>query len=144
MQRYGRTEATSDDDVAEQKQEQPGLGAPGFGGLPNEKQTDKGVGVDDRRTKEVKNSTVDLHLEPSPILAAFAKDMSPAGKAVEELLKNPSKEAAEALLEKLDTLLPEDPATSAVIAEAMAKEFSTVPSRPSATGSTAERSRDGS
>ena len=59
------------------------------------------------------------------ILAAFAKDMSPAGKAVQELLKNPSKEAAEALLSKLDTLLPEDPATAAVISEAMAKEFGT-------------------
>lgn len=61
--------------------------------------------------------------QPSAILAAFAADMSPAGKAVEELLKDPSKEAAEALLAKLDTLLPEDPATAAVIAEAMAAEF---------------------
>lgn len=61
--------------------------------------------------------------QPSAILKAFAADMSPAGKAVEELLKNPSKEAAEALLAKLDSLLPEDPATAAVIAEAMAKEF---------------------
>ena len=43
-----------------------------------------GVGADDRRTKE--NSTVDLHLEPTPILRAFAADMSPAGKAVAELL----------------------------------------------------------
>ena len=61
--------------------------------------------------------------QPSAILKAFAADMSPAGKAVEELLKDPSKEAAEALLAKLDSLLPEDPATAAVIAEAMAKEF---------------------
>lgn len=61
--------------------------------------------------------------QPSAILKAFAADMSPAGKAVKELLKNPSKEAAEALLAKLDTLLPEDPATAAVIAEAMAAEF---------------------
>lgn len=68
---------------------------------------------------------------PSPrgadkdLLAAFAADMSPAGKAVAELLKDPSKEAAEALLSKLDTLLPNDPETAAVIAEAMAKEFGT-------------------
>ena len=57
------------------------------------------------------------------ILKAFAADMSPAGKAVEELLKNPSKEAAEALLAKLDTLLPKDPETAAVIADAMARAF---------------------
>lgn len=62
--------------------------------------------------------------ENDDILSAFAKDMSPAGKAVQELLKNPSKEAAESLLAKLDTLLPEDPETAAVIAEAMANEFS--------------------
>lgn len=61
--------------------------------------------------------------ENNDILAAFAKDMSPAGKAVAELLKNPSKEAAETLLAKLDTLLPGDPATAAVIAEAMAAGF---------------------
>ena len=64
--------------------------------------------------------------QPSAILTAFAKDMSPAGKAVAELLKDPSKEAAEALLAKLDTLLPEDPASAAVIAEEMAKAFGTV------------------
>lgn len=61
--------------------------------------------------------------QPSAILKAFSADMSPAGKAVEELLKDPSKEAAKALLAKLDSLLPNDPATAAVIAEAMAKEF---------------------
>lgn len=120
MQRYGRTEATSDDDVAEQRQ-QAGGGLDGFGvsslvgsRLPNEKQPVKPT---DQQTDKPAND----------ILSAFAKDMSPAGKAVEELLKNPSKEAAEALLAKLDTLLPEDPATAAVISEAMAKEFVSKP-----------------
>ena len=77
---------------------------------------------------EQRNLTSTVHLDPSPspVLTAFAKDMSPAGKAVAELLKDPSKEAAEALLAKLDTLLPKDPAMTAVIAEATAKEFGTV------------------
>lgn len=61
--------------------------------------------------------------DESELLKAFAADMSPAGKAVAELLKNPTQEAAAALLAKLDTLMPDDPATAAVIAEAMAKEF---------------------
>lgn len=61
--------------------------------------------------------------QPSAILKAFAADMSPAGKAVEELLKDPSKEAAASLVSRLPSLLPDDQATAAVIAEAMAKEF---------------------
>ena len=65
-------------------------------------------------------SAVHLDPSPSPILKAFAADTSAAGKAVAELLKNPTQEAAAALLAKLDTLLPKDPETAAVIAEAMA------------------------
>ena len=92
---------------------------------------EEGVGLGERRTmdvrpfmnKDVETSTVDLHLQPTPILKAFAADMSPAGNAVAELLKNPTQEAAASLLAKLDTLMPDDPATAAVIAEAMAKEF---------------------
>ena len=111
LARYGRVEATDDNDAAiRQQAQQPGFG--GFGGLPNEKQQ---VSRPDARPS--------VDEQPSAILKAFAADMSPAGKAVEELLKDPSKEAAEALLAKLDSLLPEDPETAAVIAEAMAKEF---------------------
>ena len=69
------------------------------------------------------DTTVGLGPSSSPILKAFAADTSAAGKAVAELLKNPTQEAAAALLAKLDTLLPDDPAMAAVIAEAMAKEF---------------------
>ena len=61
--------------------------------------------------------------DKSELLKAFAKDMSPAGNAVAELLQNPTSEAAAALLAKLDTLLPDDPAMAAVLAEAMANEF---------------------
>ena len=67
------------------------------------------------------------------ILEAFAKDTSEAGKAVQELLNALDKgeaassplvkEKASALLSRLPSLLPDDPALAAVIAEAMAAEF---------------------
>lgn len=59
------------------------------------------------------------------ILKAFAEDSSAAAGEIRDLLKNPSPEKAAALLQKLPSLLPEDPAMAAVIAEAMAAEFST-------------------
>ena len=68
-------------------------------------------------------SAVHLDPSPSPILKAFASDTSAAGKAVAELLKNPTQEAAASLVSRLPSLLPDDPAMAAVIAEAMAKEF---------------------
>ena len=90
--------------------------------------------------KEVKRLSDSAVKEPEPLnrstaelLKAFAADMSPAGKAVEELLNALDKgeaassplvkEKASALLSRLPSLLPDDPATAAVIAEAMAKEF---------------------
>ena len=119
LARYGRTEATDENDAAIRQQAQPGLG--GFGGLPNEK-------VEKLNVEKFKGPETVQPFNPSTfqLLKAFAADMSPAGKAVQELLKDPSKEAVEALLAKLDTLLPDDPATAAVIAETMAKEFGTV------------------
>ena len=57
----------------------------------------------------------------SEVLEAFAKDTSPAAKAVETFLKNPSKEAAEKLLSDLPGLVPDEPDLAAVIAEEMAK-----------------------
>ena len=65
------------------------------------------------------------------ILDAFAKDMSPAGKAVQELLKKVEevedveevKAEAASLISRLPSLLPDDPETAAVIAVAMANEF---------------------
>lgn len=61
--------------------------------------------------------------ESKALLAAFAKDTGAAAEAVAKLLENPSPEAAAALLAKLDTLLPKDPETAAVISKAMAEEF---------------------
>lgn len=60
------------------------------------------------------------------VLEAFADDCSPVADAIKELLKDPSKEAADALIKRLPELLPEDPAMAAIIAEAMAKEFGNV------------------
>ena len=116
LARYGRTEATDENDAAIRQQAQQ----PGFGGFANEKQP---VSRPDARPS--------VDEQPSAILTAFAKDMSPAGKAVKELLDALEsgadvKQEAAALVSRLPSLLPDDPATAAVIAEAMAKEFGTV------------------
>ena len=58
------------------------------------------------------------------ILEAFAKDTSKAAEAVKALLADPTPEKAKQLLADLPNLLPDDPAIAAVIAEAMAAEFS--------------------
>ena len=93
--------------------------------------------------KKVKRLSDSAVKEPEPLnrstaelLKAFAADMSPAGKAVEELLNALDKgeaassplvkEKASALLSRLPSLLPDDPATAAVIAEAMAGAFGEV------------------
>lgn len=95
---------------------------PGFGQPFLNKATEKTKVEGKQRT-----DSTDV-LSPSPILAAFAKDMSPAGKAVQELLNALEsgadvKESAASLVSRLPSLLPDDPATAAVIAEAMAAEF---------------------
>ena len=55
------------------------------------------------------------------VLEAFAKDTTPAAKAVQELLKDFSKEACEKFLADLPKLMPDDPVTATVIADAMAE-----------------------
>jgi hypothetical protein len=60
------------------------------------------------------------------VLEAFCKDGSKAAQEVLKLLKDPTAEKAAELIEKLPSLLPEDPALAAVIAEAMAEEFGSV------------------
>lgn len=62
------------------------------------------------------------------ILAAFAKDASRAAERVKALLDDPTPEAAEKLLADLPSLIPDDPALAAVIADAMAAEFRPAPS----------------
>ena len=112
LQRYGRAEADAEADALELKKEAPFK--PDGIGFANEGLEKSKVKVEQRT---VKNSTnID-------ILEAFSSDSSPAAKAIQELLNDPSKEKAEALLKDLPTLLPEDPAMAAVIAEAMAAEF---------------------
>lgn len=55
------------------------------------------------------------------VLKAFAKDTTPAAKAVQELLKDFSKEACEKFLADLPKLEPDDPVTATVLADAMAE-----------------------
>ena len=57
------------------------------------------------------------------VLEAFSKDTSAASERVKELLDDPTPEAAQKLLADLPSLIPDDPALAAVIAEAMAAEF---------------------
>lgn len=56
-------------------------------------------------------------------LDAFAEDASEAATRVRELLDDPTPEAARRLLDDLPSLIPDDPALAAVIAEEMAKSF---------------------
>ena len=124
LARYGRVEATDENDAAiRQQAQQPGFG--GLGGLPNEKishiPAGQSKGAGQRQPGE------DQGKASEDVLKAFAQDTGPAADAIQEFLKDPSKEAAEALLNRLPDLLPEDPAMAAVIAEAMAGEFSAKP-----------------
>lgn len=74
------------------------------------------------------------------ILAAFAKDTSKAAEAVKSLLAEEDPEKLKALSSKLiadlPTLIPDDPALAAVIAEAMAAEFGS-PAAPAPSGALA-------
>ena len=128
LARYGRVEATDENDAAiRQQAQQPGFG--GLGGLANEEVKR----LSDSAVKPATTTAEPLNRSTAELLKAFAADMSPAGKAVEELLNALDKgeaassplvkEKASALLSRLPSLLPEDPATAAVIAEAMTKEF---------------------
>ena len=58
-------------------------------------------------------------------LEALSKDSSEVAEEISKLMADPSPEAAKALLDKLPSLLPEDPALAAVIAEAMAEAYGT-------------------
>jgi hypothetical protein len=60
-------------------------------------------------------------IQPQTALEALSHDLSPVGNAIEEFLKDPSKDAAKKLLDDLPTLLPNDSALAAVIAEEMAE-----------------------
>lgn len=57
------------------------------------------------------------------VLEAFCKDSSKAAEEVLKLLEDPTPEKAAELAEKLPSLMPEDPALAAVIADAMIEQF---------------------
>ena len=134
LQRYGRTEAESDDDALQPPPNVPQNGLPGgFGGLPNERTPATPLqtalqGVAKREEGSGRTTTPESGDAPQrAILAAFAKDTSKAAEAVKSLLAEEDPEKLKALSSKLiadlPTLIPDDPALAAVIAEAMAAEF---------------------
>ena len=134
LQRYGRTEAESDDDALQPTPNGPQNGLPGgFGGLPNERTPATPLqtalqGVAKREEGSGRTTTPESGDAPQrAILEAFAKDTSKAAEAVKALLAEEDPEKLKALSSKLiadlPTLIPDDPALAAVIADAMAAEF---------------------
>ena len=147
LQRYGRTEAESDDDALQPPPNGPQNGLTGgFGGLPNERTPATPLqtalqGVAKREEGSGRTTTPESGDAPQrAILAAFAKDTSKAAEAVKALLaeEDPSKLKAlsSKLLADLPSLIPDDPALAAVIADAMAAEFGS-PDAPAPSGALA-------
>lgn len=147
LQRYGRTEATSDEDALHPTPNGPQNGLPGgFGGLPNERTPATPLqtalqGVAKREEGSGRTTTPESGDAPQrAILAAFAKDTSKAAEAVKALLAEEDPEKLKALSSKLladlPSLIPEDPALAAVIADAMAAEFGS-PAAPAPSGALA-------
>ena len=147
LQRYGRTEAESDDDALQPPPNGPQNGLPGgFGGLPNERTPATPLqtalqGVAKREEASGRTTTPESGDAPQrAILAAFAKDTSNAAEAVKALLAEEDPEKLKALSSKLiadlPSLIPEDPALAAVIADAMAAEFGS-PAAPAPSGALA-------
>ena len=147
LQRYGRTEAESDDDALQPPPNGPQNGLPGgFGGLPNERAPATPLQTALQpcaKREEGSGRTTTPESGDAPqraILAAFAKDTSKAAEAVKALLAEEDPEKLKALSSKLiadlPTLIPDDPALAAVIAEAMAAEFGS-PAAPAPSGALA-------
>lgn len=143
LQRYGRAEATSEEDALHPTPNGPQNGLPGgFGGLPNERPPATPLqtalqGFAKREEGSGRTTTPETGDAPQrAVLAAFAKDTSAAAEQVKALLDNPTPEAADKLLADLPSLIPDDPALAAVIAEAMAAEFGS-PAAPDPSGALA-------
>ena len=147
LQRYVRTEAESDDDALQTPPNGPQNGLPsGFGGLPNERTPATPLqtalqGVAKREEGSGRTTTPESGDAPQrAILEAFAKDTSKAAEAVKALLAEEDPEKLKALSSKLiadlPTLIPDDPALAAVIADAMAAEFGS-PAAPAPSGALA-------
>ena len=134
LQRYGRAEATSEEDALHPTPNGPQNGLPGgFGGLPNERPPETPLqtalqGIAKREEGSGRTTTPESDGAPQrAVLAAFAKDTSAAAAAVKALLEEEDPSKLQALSSKLmadlPSLIPDDPALAAVIAEAMASEF---------------------
>ena len=147
LQRYGRAEATSEEDALHPTPNGPQNGLPGgFGGLPNERPPATPLqtalqGIAKREEGSGRTTTPESGDAPQgAVLAAFAKDTSAAAEAVKALLaeEDPSKLQAlsSKLMADLPSLIPEDPALAAVIADAMAAEFGS-PDAPAPSGALA-------
>ena len=105
-----------------------GSGAPGGGFGPGSAGRFPLLNKDPARPLQTtKDSLIDTQRTPrapdNAILEAFAKDQGAAAEAVAKLLQNPTPDRAAALLKDLPSILPEDPALAAVIAEEMAKAY---------------------
>ena len=151
LSRYGRAEAEGEEDALQL--ENPGAGNGEMGGLgvpraalPNEtalKNNENGFKnspiVADGQGDPGKTPPSQIAKKPplprsgsgalnrpsvqSAVIEAFIKQNSPAAKAIEAVLKNPSDGAFAQLMTNLPGLLPEDPALAAVIADEMAKVY---------------------
>ena len=80
-----------------------------------------GMGAKAKATEPTAPSEPKAPIQPQTALEALSHDLSPIGTAIEEFLKDPSKDAAKKLLDDLPKLLPNDSALAAVIAEEMAE-----------------------
>lgn len=147
LQRYGRAEAKNEEDALHPTPNGPQNGIPGgFGGLPNERPPATPLqtalqGFAKREEGSGRTTTPETGDAPQrAVLTAFAKDTSAAAEAVKALLaeEDPSKLQAlsSKLMADLPSLIPEDPALAAVIADAMAAEFGS-PDAPAPSGALA-------
>lgn len=136
LSRYGRAEAETDEDALQPPQngEMGGLGTP-RAALPNEtqfKNANFGLqnapraidGQVDPSGKAPSQKAGNRPSVESAVIEAFVRQNTPAAKAVEAVLQNPTDGAFAQLLVNLPGLLPEDPALAAVIADEMAKVYS--------------------
>ncbi len=139
LSRYGRAEAEGEEDALQL--ENPGAGNGEMGGLgmpraalPNEtafKNNENGFknsprvagGQGDPGKTPPSQTAKNRPSVQSAVIEAFIKQNSPAAKAVEMVLKNPSDGAFAQLMTNLPGLLPEDPALAAVIADEMARVY---------------------
>ena len=68
-----------------------------------------------------------VEAEPTAALQSLAKalqlDLTPAADALQALLKDPSPQAAQALIDRLPQLLPQDPEMAAILEEELTKTF---------------------